>query len=479
MNAVIYARYSSDRQTEDSIEAQLRACREYASAKNISIVGIYKDEAVSGKGSKTSRRLQYQKMLRDCAKGTFSMILVHKYDRIARSMVEHINLSTRLQSFGIDLVATAQDFGHSNESKIMRSLIWSLSEYYIDNLADEVKKGHRENALKALHNGGCPPFGYDVVDRKYIINELEAGYVRRIFQCAANREGFVNILAEMSQAGIIGKRGKPVRYTQVYEMLRNEKYTGTYVYSPKMPHTRADRSSRPNAIRIPNALPVIVERPLFDEVQHIISSHKQVGAKAGYACSGLVWCGHCGAKMHGISPVKNGVRYTYFYCSGKCGAPLIPMALVDEAAEKYLRNLLCPENQREISLQLRRFQEGVISNAANYNASIKAQIAEKQKRYDTLMHNLTTTVFTPAVASEIGKELQSIKDEIAALRQAPPPRDFTVDQIVSWLSSLRASPDAASFHLLISRIDVYTRSDIRISSTLSDILGETGWGSRI
>ena len=75
--AAIYARYSSDKQTEDSIEAQLRACREYAAAHGIQVVATYCDEAISGKGAATASRKQYQKLLRDCDKGGFSVILIH------------------------------------------------------------------------------------------------------------------------------------------------------------------------------------------------------------------------------------------------------------------------------------------------------------------------------------------------------------------------------------------------------------------
>ena len=167
--AVIYARYSSDKQTEDSIEAQLRACREYASNKQYQIIDTYIDEAVSGK---TANRTQYQKLLRDCEKDKFEIILIHKYDRIARNLLEHVTLEQKLKANNILLIATAQDFGLSNEAKIMRSLVWSMSEYYNDNLAQETKKGLKETALKGLHTGGCPPFGYDVGNQKDVINDF-------------------------------------------------------------------------------------------------------------------------------------------------------------------------------------------------------------------------------------------------------------------------------------------------------------------
>lgn len=478
MKAVIYARYSSDRQTEDSIEAQLRACNDYACAKGFSVVGVYKDEAISGKGTKTASRTQYQKMLRDCDKGLFDTILVHKYDRVARSLAEHVNLEAKLQAKDIALIATAQDFGITNEAKIMRSLMWVLSEYYIDNLSDEVKKGHKENALKALHNGGVAPFGYDVVNKLYVVNDLEAGYVRRIFQCAAQREGFVDILREMEEAGIKGKRGKTLKYTQIYEMLRNEKYTGVYVYSQKMAKNRADRRTKPDAIRIENAFPAIIDRPLFEEVQQIMSERKQTGKKGNYLCSGLVYC-NCGAKMHGLSPTRKGHTYSYYSCSKKCGAPVVKVEDIDTAATNYLHELLSPENQMIIAVSLRRYQAGLQNAGDDFNQAIRKEIGEKQKQYDALMDNLASGALPADVVTKIGQKMQTLQNEMEALKDTPPPHDFTVPQIVAWLESLKAAADEKAVHLLVERIDVKTKTDISITSTLTSVLGETGRGDRI
>ena len=105
----------------------------------------------------------------------------------------------------------------------MKALMWSMSEYYSDNLANETKKGHRETALKGLHNGGVAPFGYDVVDQKYVINDLEAAYVKKMFECAIDRKGFKALIEEMKAQGIKGKRGKELKYRRFmkYYGMRN------------------------------------------------------------------------------------------------------------------------------------------------------------------------------------------------------------------------------------------------------------------
>ena len=475
MNAVIYARYSSDKQTEDSIEAQVRACREYAARNHINISDIYADEAISGK---TAGRAQYQKMLRDCEKGLFDTILIHKYDRIARNLGEHVNLEIKLKEKGITLIATAQDFGNTNESKIMRALMWSLSEYYLDNLSSEVKKGHRETALKGLHNGGFAPFGYDIVNQTYVINELEAAYVKRIFNAAVNQEGFTNLIDEMQRAGIRGKRGKPIKYPQIYEILKNEKYTGVYVYSPSEERKRSERRNKPNAIRIENALPIIISKAQFEEVQRIMSERKQTGKKSNYLCSGLVFC-ECGAKMHAMTSKRKGHEYRYYICSQHCGAPATRVEDIDSAAFRYLHTLLSEKNQLRIAEALRQYQAGEGSRMEEFKAALAKRIEEKQKQYKALLANLSSAVLPAEVVSDIAAQMQSIKEEIALLEATEPPKDFTVDQIRAWLEALKNTPDDKAVRLLISRIDIKQQTIFNMESTLKTVLSEIGCGSWI
>lgn len=478
ITAVIYARYSSDKQTEDSIEAQIRACREYAYAHNYNVVDVYVDEAISGKGSKTALRRQYQRLLRDCDKGLFQVILIHKYDRIARNLGEHVNLEARLKGKNVQLIATAQDFGSTNEAKIMRALIWSMSEYYIDNLAQETKKGLRETALKGLHAGGYPPFGYDVVNQSYVINDLEAGYVRKIFDAALSRSGFSGLIDEMDRQGIRGKRGKPIRYSQIYEILRNEKYTGVYLYSPTEAKNRTDRRQKPDAIRIEDAMPAIISRAQFEEVQKIMNERKQTGKKAHYLCSGLVYC-RCGAKMHGMTSKRKGHEYRYFSCSKKCGAPVVHMDDVDDAVKEYLRALLSGENQLRIADAMRSYRAGKSSRMLEFKQAIKKRIDEKQARYDALMQNLASGSLPAEVVADIGTRMQVLKDEIASLEATEPPKDFSPDMIQSWLEHIKAAPDEKAIHLLVDRIDVESNEEKTVfnaQSTLKAVLGENGCG---
>ena len=472
MKAVIYARFSSDRQTEDSIHAQVRACEEYAKQHDIHIIGVYADEAISGRESKTELRREYQKMLRDIKKHRFDAILIHKYDRVARSLAEHVSLETKLKKEGIELIAVAQNFGTSNESKIMKALMWSMSEYYSDNLASETRKGHKETALKGLHNGGYAPFGYDVVNQKYVINELEAAYVEKMFSCALERRGFKALIEEMKANGITGKRGKELKYTQIYEILRNEKYCGVYTYSQTEEKNRSDRRKKPNAIRIENAYPAIIDRATFDEVQRIMDGRKQTGRKADYLCSGLVFCS-CGAKMHVYKSSRKGHTYVYYRCSEGCGAPVVKLEDVDKVAKDYIQKLLSEDTQAKVAQMLRTYKGHDKDRIDSFKEAVAKKIREKEEAYDNLLANMTAAALPDGVMKDIVKKLEQLKNEITELKEAEPPVDYSVDTIQEWLQSIRTAPDEKAVHLLIDRIEAKrteNKTDFNIESTLKPVL---------
>lgn len=259
-------------------------------------------------------------------------------------------------------------------------------------------------------------------------------------------------------------------------MLRNEKYTGVYVYSTKEEKNRADRRNKPNAIRIENALPVIIDKAQFEEVQKIMNERKQTGKKAGYLCSGLVYC-ECGAKMHGMKSERKGHTYYYFYCSKKCGAPAVRMEEADKAAKEYLVELLSDDNQARITKALQEYKGAEKERIQDFNAILKQKIDEKQQRYDTLIQNLSSGVLPAEVVSDIGIEMKTLKEEIACLQSTEPPKDYTVEQIKNWLEALKNSPDEAAVHLLIKRMDVKNKTEFDIQSTLNSVLGEIGCGS--
>lgn len=323
-NAVMYARYSSDNQREESITAQVRAMTEYATDEKYNVIGIYKDEALTGTADD---RDDFIRMIKDSKSGLFDTILVHKLDRFARNRYDSAYYKRQLKLNGVRVVSVLERLDDSPESIILESVLEGMAEYYSANLAREVKKGHNENALQAKHNGGIPPLGFDVgPDRRLVINEFESIAVNIIFTMYAGGHTYQEIIDELNKEKFKTKLRKPFTKTGLHSILGQEKYIGTFIYNRR--HRNPDGSynnhkENKNAIRIEGGCPQIVDTKLWEKVQNRRKANKHKGgrnsAKTVYLLSGKIFCGECGAVMqgHGTRDSKTKTKYSYYVCSKK------------------------------------------------------------------------------------------------------------------------------------------------------------------
>ncbi len=156
MRAVIYARYSSDNQREESIEGQLRECLQYANFNEMEVVDNYIDRAFS---AKTDNRPNFQKMIKDSAKGQFDVVIVWKLDRFARNRYDSAHYKNILKKNGVKVLSATEKISDDASGILLESMLEGYAEYYSAELAEKVKRGMTENALKGLWNGGQVPFG--------------------------------------------------------------------------------------------------------------------------------------------------------------------------------------------------------------------------------------------------------------------------------------------------------------------------------
>lgn len=469
MNAVIYARFSSDRQTEASIDAQVRACTEYADRHNMLVTKIYKDEAVSGT---TANRAAYQEMLSDAFGGGFDVILIHKYDRVARSLTEQVNLSNKLKSLNIKLIAVAQDYGEGKDANLTKGIQWVLGEYYSANLSEETKKGHKETALKGLHNGGLPPFGYDVVDQKYVINEREAYYVRKMFDACITKTTYKDIIEELDAAGIRGKRGRKIEYPQVYEILKNEKYTGTYLYTLNEEENRNTRRLKPNAIRIENAFPAIIDKKTFEEARNIMLSRKRAGHPK-HRCSGLVYCS-CGSRMHYVWSTNKKGSYAYFRCPKKCGEAGVRVDKLDAMVDEYLNLIFSEKNIEDVERAVLSLSKYNKERHREFDKKKKEDIAKRKAELEEIVNALMSGKFKGNY--EYCDELLTEKRK--ALEEAENRKldDISESKIRTWLDSIVKSDYSPK--AFIDRIEI-KGTEVKIISTFTSVAGINGCGGTV
>ena len=229
----LYARFSSDNQRTESIDAQIRAMKKYCHQQHWQIVATYVDEA---KSATTDKRPEFQRMIADSAKGGFDILLVHKLDRFSRDRYDSAIYKKRLKKNKVRLCSVLERIDDSSESFIMESLLEGLSEYYSKNLSREVRKGLFENALQGKATGGCAPIGFDFDENNHlVINEHEAEAVRSIFEMYADGQGYTAILNYLHEHGYKTKRGTPFLKSSLVTILTNEKYAGVYVYNQAVP----------------------------------------------------------------------------------------------------------------------------------------------------------------------------------------------------------------------------------------------------
>ena len=180
MTAVIYARYSSDNQREESIEGQIRECTAYAEKNGITIVKHYIDRAIS---AKTDNRPEFQQMIKDSDKKLFDIVLVWKLDRFARNRYDSARYKTQLKKNGVKLMSATEIISEGPEGIILESVLEGYAEYYSADLAEKVVRGQTENILKGRCNGGRGTFGYTLdSERKFHIDPLTTPFVMESFR---------------------------------------------------------------------------------------------------------------------------------------------------------------------------------------------------------------------------------------------------------------------------------------------------------
>ena len=305
MNAVIYARYSpGGRQTEQSIEGQLRDCYTFAEREGLKVVGEYIDRAISGT---IDDRPDFQRMITDSKKKQFQRIIVWKLDRFARNRYDSAIYKHKLKQNNVRVLSAMENIGEGDESVILEAILEASAEYYSLDLSKKVKRGLRESVLKGSYTGGRPPIGYKIVDKKLVIDENKAPIIRYAFEQYASGVSKKKIIEELNAKGIRNSAGNPLTPASFQTALKNKKYIGIFMYGGE---------------EVVGGCPAMIDESLFNKVQEKLAETKHSPAArkayAEYLLQGKAYCGHCGARMVGESGKgKLGKKYYYYACSDK------------------------------------------------------------------------------------------------------------------------------------------------------------------
>lgn len=303
LNAVIYARYSSHSQQEQSIEGQLRDCYAFAEREGLHVVGEYIDRAISGK---TDERPDFQRMINDASKRQFQRVIVWKLDRFARNRYDSAIYKAKLKKSGVKVVSATEGISDAPEGIILEGLLESMAEYYSANLSKHVRRGQRESIINGTYLGGVPPIGYKVENKRLVIDERTAPTIRYMFEQYAKGVSKREIIAELNARGIRNKKGKPLTLSSMQAALRNEKYIGIYRY---------------NGQEVTGGCDALIDEATFRKVQERLDKVKHAPAaskaKIDYLLQGKAFCGYCGTRMVGESGRGRLGNVYHYYACGK------------------------------------------------------------------------------------------------------------------------------------------------------------------
>ena len=361
--AVIYARFSSSGQREESITGQIRECQAFADRSGYRIIDIYEDRAKTGTNAD---RPAFQQMIKDAAHKQFQAVIVWKLDRFSRDKYDAARYKHVLSQYGVKVVSAMEPISSSPEGVIMESLLEGMAQYYSMDLSMKVKRGNRESALEHK-TVGMRMLGYrpDATDH-FEIDPDTAPIVKRIFTEYVSGRSSKDIIDGLNSDGIRTRTGNAWKKASLAHILKNERYAGTYIFGD---------------YREDNAMPAIISHDTWETAQRIMNAHKKKPAASRtvkYLLTGKIFCGMCGSPMIGESAKsKTGRMYYYYHDTSKgCKMRRMSKDKIEDRVIEFLASLVNDDtfiNQLEDAIE-----QGIVTRTT------KDRLASLEDRQDEL-----------------------------------------------------------------------------------------------
>lgn len=432
--AVIYARYSSHNQTEQSIEGQLSAGHAYAQNHGYTVVREYCDRAQTGRND---NRDAFQQMLSDTDKKQFDVIITWKVDRIGRNREDIAFNRYRCKKNGIRIEYVAENLPDSPEAVILESVLEGMAEYYSLQLSTNVKRGLMESAKKLQNVGGHKPYGYraDPETKKLVIDPVTAPIVKEIFERYLRGQTEKQILNWLNNQGYTTVTKKPFSKTVLNRLLQCEKYYGVYTYK--------------DLVRVENGIPAIISKETFDKVQALMKKNRRAPSAVwiykDYILTEKLFCGKCGSVMVGESGNSHtGAKYGYYTCMKKrrqktCDKKSIRQDWIENLVLKATRELLADKELLDWIAE-KTYQYYLSANTAiDEKAALENELAAADTAIDRIVHAIEAGVFTERMKTrldELNAQKANLTASIAELNLTSH-FQLTKDHILFFLTKFR------------------------------------------
>lgn len=449
MRCALYLRVSTTEQAQRdgeegfSIPAQREACIRHIRDQDWTVVDEYSDR---GESARSADRPQLQLMLRRIADDRdIDAVVVHKIDRLARNMEDHIAIRAALRRWGVQLVSVSEKLEETASGKLVEGIHALMAEFYSSNLSAEVKKGMSQK----LKMGGCPhwaPLGYlnsreSIGGRSVahvILDPERASLVTQAFELYASGQHTIETLQkEMARRGLTCRptkkySSKPISLSYLHKMFANKFYMGIVEWG---------------GVEYPGRHEPIVDPQTWTLVQERLASRSGSGTrerKHSHYLKGLLACEICGRKL-GIMIAKG--RYTYFYCLGQrskaaptgCREAFVPADVLERQVEELYQRVQLPDAWKE---KLRVYLEQEVIARQDRNSGERQFALKRLSKLEDERRKLLDAYYAGAVTiATLKSEQQRIDQEFRAGEEILAVIDAKLDE---WKETLELSMDLAA-----------------------------------
>ena len=474
--AVIYARYSSSSQTEQSIEGQLHDAYDFAQREGYTVIKEYIDRAKSGTND---ARPSFQRMIKDAEKKEFRYILVWKFDRFARNRYDSAIHKHQLEKHGVKVLSVKENITDTPEGVILEGLLEAMAEYYSADLSQKIKRGRHESVRKGLFPGGPVPIGYMVQDKRLVPDPRTAPIVTEIFRRYADGERIVDIYNDLNARGIRAKRGAKFIRSTIVHILENTTYTGDYYYGDEL---------------VPGAVEPLIDKETFAKAQANKDKNKRAPAanrtpESPCLLLHKLYCGECGHQMTGACGKSkiDGVPhiYRYYGCDGRqrfhtqCGMKVIQRDELHYAVCKIVADNFLHKQRAVLNAIAAALMD---AHKAEIDTSELDTLDARQKQIERDLEKLVDSLITmpesarPRIASRmeaLETEKQDLENRIDILRAQHSTvfslNDFIKDLEVTFTDLNNRDNQKFIIDKLVNSVYIY--KDGRIVVYLNQICG--------
>lgn len=437
--AAIYARVSTEHQTQTSLETQIKTCKAFCEKQGWIIADIYQEKDSGGK----TERAEFQKMIAKALDGAYDVIVVEKFDRFFRDDIEDRRYTRMLESKGILVVSALEGVDPTSATgKLLRWIISDINWFQREYMKEEQLRKTKEAALRGFWLGGHVPFGYKAVEvkdgerkRKVLaIDEEKAQIVRTIFQLYAEGFSVPSIARYLNEHGML-KNGKPWSNATLYDMIKNPIYLGDYVWNRK----RRSTWNREEVVAA-GKVPAIVTGELAEKVRERLKvpSRRITFHRHFWLLNGKILCGLCGQKMYGNPHPR---RPVYRCDNDKHQYVGISKEYVENYVLTYLQMKLNEANLDEYVDEYLKIYKARVEIQSSRKNEIMKRLQEIETQERRLVEAIAQGIHLDGIyekAQELTKVKRELMEKLQSVEIPLPSRE----EILEWFKQVKEILDS-------------------------------------